>query len=218
MTRAYNMDCMEAMRQTPDKFYDLAVVDPPYGIGAAKEKPHNGWKDYGVKHWDNSIPTSEYFTELLRITKNQIIWGGNYFTDFLPASMCWICWDKGQREFSLADGELAWCSFNKAMRIFTLARAAMLNEERIHATQKPIKLYMWLLSKFAKTGDKILDTHLGSGSSRIAAYDLGFDFTGYELDKDYFDAQEKRFANHVILHGNDMFKPEITTQKQQSLF
>jgi site-specific DNA-methyltransferase (adenine-specific) len=209
---------MEAMRQTPDKFYDLAVVDPPYGIGAAKEKPHNGWKDYGVKHWDNSIPTSEYFTELLRITKNQIIWGGNYFTDFLPASMCWICWDKGQREFSLADGELAWCSFNKAMRIFTLARAAMLNEERIHATQKPIKLYMWLLSKFAKTGDKILDTHLGSGSSRIAAYDLGFDFTGYELDKDYFDAQEKRFANHVILHGNDMFKPEITTQKQQSLF
>jgi len=197
----YNQDCMEAMKEMSDNQFDLAIVDPPYGIGANKEKEHNGWKDYGYKEWDNKIPDKEYFTELFRISKNQIIWGGNYMTDYLKPSMGWVMWDKGQREFSLADGELAWTSFKRALRIFEMPRGAALSDAnnnggKIHATQKPVKLYEWLLMKYAKEGDTILDTHLGSGSIAIACHNLGFELTGYEIDKEYFEAAKKRIEQH----------------------
>lgn len=196
---AENRDCMEAMKGFGDKFFDLAIVDPPYGIGAENHagSKANGWAQWDKKDWDSSIPDEGYFRELLRVSKNQIIWGGNYMTQHLTASMGWIMWDKGQRDFSLADGELAWSSFDKAIRIFTMARATALQEGKIHPTQKPVKLYKWLLKNYAKPGDKILDTHLGSGSSRIAAYKMGFDFWGYEIDADYWQAQERRFAEAI---------------------
>ena len=215
ISETYNMDCMEYMRQFPDKHFELCIVDPPYGIGADKaqnnaamqrikangtSKAGRGWKLYNSTDWDNEVPNQQYWSELFRVSKNQIVWGGNYFTQFLAPSMGWIFWDKGQRDFSLADGELAWTSFNVALRVFEMSRGKVLARDkefgdRFHPTQKPVALYKWLLSNYAKPGDKILDTHLGSGSSRIAAYDMGFDFYATELDKDYFDAQEKRFQN-----------------------
>lgn len=198
MNVAYNQDCIEAMRAMPDGAYDLAVVDPPYGIDFAKTHTGPGWVVREKKDWDKQIPPPEYFKLLFRVSKNQIIWGGNYFTEYLPPSMGWIFWDKGQREFSLADGELAWTSYNRVLRVFDYSRAR-LNRDRagFHPTEKPIALYTWIFSKYAKPGDRILDTHLGSGSSRIAAYDAGLDFTGYEIDPDYFTAQEQRFNEHA---------------------
>lgn len=214
-----------------DNAFELAIVDPPYGIGAdkaqnnaamqrikaeGKSKAGRGWKLYADTDWDNETPNAEYWQELFRVSKNQIVWGGNYFTDYLPPSMGWIMWDKGQRDFSLADGELAWTSFNKALRIFEMSRGKALaknNEQggRFHPTQKPEMLYSWILQNYAKPGDKILDTHLGSGSSRIACYDLGFDFVGYELDADYFQAQEERFARHTAQER--LFVPETKVEQ-----
>ena len=214
----YNQDCLEAMRQMPDKAFDLAICDPPYGIGAGKEKAHNGWKDYGIKHWDNNSPEQSYFSELFRVSKNQIVWGANHYISKLPKDFsCFLIWDKGQRDFSLADGEMAWTSFKSAARFFNYSRAEALQEGKIHPTQKPVALYEWLLTHYAKQGDKILDTHLGSGSSRIAAYNLGFDFTGYELDKDYFEAQEQRFANHIA-QARLFDAPVLETVEQNNLF
>ena len=204
ISEVYNMDCVAGMREYPDKYFDLAIVDPPYGIGAENHagNAENGWKQWDKKNWDSSIPNEEYFTELFRVSKNQMIWGGNYFANFLPNSQGWIFWDKGQRNFSLADGELCWTSFKKSLRVFEMARAkakASIGYEKIHPTQKPVELYDFCLY-FAKLeqGDKILDTHLGSGSSRIAAYRNGFDFVGFELDKDYYEAQEKRFKTELM--------------------
>ena len=195
--KLYNGDCMEYMKTIPDKYFELALVDPPYGIGAAKEKPHNGWVDWGVKQWDNESPKAEYFTELKRVSKNQIIWGANHFISKMPYdSSCWLIWDKGQRDFSLADGEMAWTSFSKAMRIKTYSRAKALQEGKIHPTQKPVALYKWLLKNYAKQGDKILDTHFGSLSIGIACHDMGFELTACELDKDYYEAGKKRLINH----------------------
>lgn len=198
ISQVENRDCLEAMKEFPDKFFDLAIVDPPYGIGrdgAAKTtSKHGGRKAHKFKGWDSKTPDDEYFTELFRVSKNQIIWGANYFTKFLPASMGWIFWDKGQRICN-SDGELAFSSFNVALRVAEYNRVELLLEGTIHPTQKPIVLYKWLLDKYGNKGDKILDTHLGSMSSRIAAYDRSFDFWGYELDKDYFDAGNKRFED-----------------------
>ena len=189
-----NEDNMALMSRYPDKYFDLAIVDPPYGIG--QTSMNMGSRKTIIpdktKTWDNSIPTNEYFNELKRVSKNQIVWGGNYFP--LEPTKCWIIWDKGQRDFSLADGEMAWTSFDKAMRIFELSRGTANAEDKIHPTQKPVKLYEWILSKFAKEGDLILDTHLGSGSSRIAAYKGGLNFVGCEIDVEYFEQQEKRFS------------------------
>jgi len=191
---------MDAMRETPDKFYDLAVVDPPYGIEA-----HDGFGKWqskkfraSGKEWDSTIPNIEYFEEVRRVSNNQIIWGGNYFG--LPASRGWIVWHKGagMQGRTYAGAELAWTSFDKNTLIFEYD--ALANQDfksRIHPTQKPVALYKWLLTNYAKPGDKILDTHLGSGSSRIAAWDMGFDFWGYELDADYFAAMEARFQAHI---------------------
>jgi site-specific DNA-methyltransferase (adenine-specific) len=213
LSEVYLEDCVKALKRFNDKHFDLAIVDPPYGIGAdkaqnnaalsrikaeGKSKAGRGWKLYHETDWDNETPTAEYWDELFRVSKNQIVWGGNYFTEYLPPKMGWILWDKGQRDFSLADGELAWTSFDKALRIFEMSRGKALaknNEQggRFHPTQKPEMLYDWILKNYAKEGNLILDTHLGSGSSRIAAYKGGFNFVGFEIDKEYFEKQEKRF-------------------------
>jgi site-specific DNA-methyltransferase (adenine-specific) len=199
------MDCMEGMKQFHDKHFDLAVVDPPYGIGRdGSEKTtskHGGRKAHAFKGWDNEPPSQEYFNELFRVSKNQVIWGANYFTQYLPSSMGWIFWDKGQRICN-SDGELAFTSFQKALRVFECNRVQLQVEgETFHPTQKPIRLYDWIFHNYAKEGDTILDTHVGSGSSRIAAHRAGLDFTGYELDPDYYAAQEKRY---------NQFKSQLT--------
>jgi site-specific DNA-methyltransferase (adenine-specific) len=201
----YNADCMDIMKGYPDKYFDLAVVDPPYGIGYSQlignKKKEHGWKERNASQWDSETPKSEYFEQLFRVSKNQIIWGGNYFD--LPPTRCFIIWDKVQR-IDQADCEFAWTSFNVSARVFQYARGnesgfapKLKGVERaginIHPTQKPIALYDWIFKNYAKPTDKILDTHLGSGSSRIAAYKSGLSFVGIELDKDYFEAQEKRF-------------------------
>lgn len=200
MASELNLTCednMIMMASYPDKHFDLAIVDPPYGIDFAKTNTGNGWIVRESKQWDKSIPSKEYFDELFRVSKNQIIWGGNYFTEYLRPSMGWIFWDKGQREFSLADGELCWTSFNRALRVFDYSRAKLNNNRGgVHPTEKPSQLYRWLLKNYAKEGDKILDTHLGSMSIAIACWDMGFDLTGCEIDKDYFDAGIKRLEQH----------------------
>jgi site-specific DNA-methyltransferase (adenine-specific) len=200
--KIYNEDNMELMSRFPDKYFDLAIVDPPYGIGedGGRCRTRGSLKTNGIKKgWDNERPGIMYFKELMRVSKNQIVWGGNYFSDLLPASRCWLYWQKDMGgDFS--DGELAWTSFDKVLKQF---RKRSETFERIHPTQKPVALYKWLLKNYAKEGDKILDTHLGSGSIAIACHDYGFDLTACELDKDYYEAAMKRIGNH---------------QKQKSLF
>lgn len=202
MTQVFNMDCMDAMREFPDKLFDLAIVDPPYGIGehGGVNSRHHSQKKYTKKEWDNEPPPVGYFQELMRVSKNPIIWGANHFISRIPFdSSCWIFWDK-DRYGDFADGELAWTSFDTAVRYYKFTWDGFrkqIHEERFHPTQKPTSLYKWLLKNYAIPGMKILDTHLGSGSSRIAAHDMGFDFWGYELDPEYFAAQENRFAQHI---------------------
>jgi len=197
-----NEDNMELMARYPDKYFDLAIVDPPYGIiRDGQREQQNGKKSDRKKHikkgWDNDIPKSEYFEELFRVSKNQIIWGANYFVEHLyQGTMGWIVWDKAQHGLTMSDCELAFTSFNKATRIYTKNRVQLLIEGTIHPTQKPITLYKWLLKNYAKEGDKILDTHLGSGSIAIACHDLGFDLTACELDTDYYNAAMKRIEDH----------------------
>ena len=188
-------DCMDLIARYEDNHFDLAIVDPPYGIGAENHAGNkdNGWTQWDKKDWDKNIPTAKYWEQLFRVSKNQIVWGGNYMTDYLPPKMGWIIWDKGQRDFSLADGEMAWTSFDKAMRIFSYARAKALQEGKIHPTQKPVKLYEWIFNNYAEQGQTILDTHLGSGSIAIAAHNYGMKLVGCELDKEYYAAAHKRF-------------------------
>ena len=197
----HNCDCMELLKATPDKFYELAIVDPPYGIGEKFKGGKTGKMNFNEvvnKAWD-VVPEQEYFTELARVSKNQIIWGGNYFD--LPPTRCFITWDKViSEDFSLAMAELAWTSFDRLAKIF---RLQVPKDGKIHPTQKPVKLYEWLLTNYAKQGDKILDTHLGSMSSVIACLNLGYEITGSELDKDYFEAGIKRVEQ---------------SQKQQRMF
>lgn len=203
ISEVYNMDCMEFMRDKPDKFFELAIVDPPYGIGESSknvESRHHSQKKYKRSDWDKEPPPPNYFSELMRVSKNQIVFGANHFISRMPFdSSCWIYWDK-DRYGDFADGELAWTSFKTAVRHYKFTWDGFrkqIKEERFHPTQKPIQLYKWLLTNYAKPGDKILDTHLGSGSSRIAAYNMGFDFWGSELDPDYFAAMEKRFKEQT---------------------
>lgn len=192
-----NVDCMEMMKEFPDKYFNLAIVDPPYGINAAKMTMGKGsGNDLGKfrqKEWDNKPPDSAYFVELKRVSVNQIIWGGNYFV--LGRSRCYLIWDKIDYNSDFASAELAWTSFDSVVKTFHHPRNT--KEARIHPTQKPIQLYEWLLTKYAKKGDKILDTHLGSGSSAIACHNLGFDFVGCEIDKDYYEAAMKRINQHT---------------------
>ena len=196
-----NEDNMELMARYPDKYFDLAIVDPPYGInrdGQNNSRKGNGKgrKGFEFKGWDNQIPSEQYFNELFRVSKNQIIWGANYFTKYLPSSMGWLFWDKGQRICN-SDGELAFTSFQLALRVVEYGRHELAIEGTTHPTQKPIKLYKWILDKYAKQGDKILDTHLGSGSIAIACHDYNFDLTACELDKEYYDKAMQRINNHI---------------------
>ena len=219
-----NEDNMELMARYPDNYFDLAIVDPPYGIGASKQNVSSskmkGRKNSVIKRsnlkskeWDNEIPNKEYFDELFRVSKNQIIWGGNYFP--LPLINSWIVWNKLQVLETRSDGEMAWTSFKKPLKIVPLLQdgfkrgqnvgynqPVIYNEpfsgkQTIHPTQKPIALYKWLLDKYANPGDKILDTHLGSGSIAIACHDYKFDLTACELDKEYFDKAMQRINNHT---------------------
>ena len=229
-SEVFNMDCMEGMKQYPNGYFDLAIVDPPYGINAANmsmgSNPKRNGRDargelqYGnisvaqklkkgrlnsgggkLKNrllntakidWDNEPPTPAYFLELKRVSKQQIIWGGNYF--HLPPTRGIVVWDKRQPWENFSQVELAWTSFDCPAKLYSQSnKGGANNETKIHPTQKPVKLYTYLLQHFAKPGYKILDTHVGSGSSRIAAHQMGYDFTGYEIDTEYFLAQEKRF-------------------------
>jgi len=197
-----NEDNMALMARYPDNYFDLAIVDPPYGIGLVKTEAGNWGQRKENKgsidkqtQWDFDVPNSEYFTQLMRVSKNQIVWGANHFISRIPFdSSCWIVWDKVNGESYFADCELAWTSFETAVRMYR-KRTVMTN--RIHITQKPVALYKWLLDKYAKPNNKILDTHLGSGSIAIACHDYGFELTACELDKEYYDKAIERITNHV---------------------
>lgn len=276
MNVVYNMDCLEAMRKMPDKFFDLAVVDPPYGSGFTENGGCGGWFEkyktpsgnrgggidsgsgstdtriprgggtakrthytFGIrktsKNYENRrkmgaeirkkitawdiAPDREYFEELFRVSRNQIIWGGNYFD--LPPTRCFIVFRKTnipEKGFSMAPVEYAWTSFFRNAEIIEGCTLSKPSDVRFHPTQKPISLYAEIYSRFAKPGDKILDTHLGSGSSRIAAWEAGLDFVGYEIDKGYYDAQEKRFAEYTS-QGHLFAQPEEEpTAEQGSIF
>ena len=206
-------DCMDILRSLPDGAFDLAIVDPPYGIGAgmrkgrcapsqSEEKYHDA--KYKTSEWDAIRPSEEYFRELFRCSKNRIIWGGNYFCDHLPVSRGWIFWDKAPIIDNYSDGELAWTSFDCVLRRKKIPWNGKIRTgieptyKSIHPTQKPVALYEWLLAKYAKPGDMILDTHLGSGSSAIAAHNGGFEFVGIELDPDYSAAAKQRLQTHQM--------------------
>ena len=201
----HNMDCLKAMKEMQDNEFDLAIVDPPYGIGVTKNKRLNNISD---KDWDNEIPKKEYFEELKRVSKNQIIWGGNYFIEHLSNTRCYLNWDKLNHSDTYADCEMAWTSFDKNAKIFKYMwdgnrygfigaiKGVGKKSIRMHPTQKPIALYEWLLMNYAKEGDKILDTHLGSGSIAIACHNLGYDLTACELDKEYYNAAIERIERH----------------------
>jgi len=196
-SEVYLEDCVKALKRYADNHFDLAIVDPPYGLGmhkaqgTTKAKP----KKWCGGEWDNETPTTEYWNELFRVSKNQIVWGANYFMENLNSGKKWIVWDK-MLDQDQSHLELAWTSFVGAERMYRYSRSKLQgfqNPNRFHPTEKPISLYEFLIKEFAKEGDLILDTHLGSGSSRIAAYKGGFNFVGFEIDKDYYEKQEKRF-------------------------
>jgi len=190
---------MEYMRGLPDKAFGLAIVDPPYGIGRdgaqRTTSTHGGRKAHAFKGWDVGAPNAEYFAELFRVSEHQIIWGANYMAEHLPPSMGWVFWDKGQRICN-SDGELAYTSFHRALRVVEYNRVELLKEGTIHPTQKPVALYRWLLQNYANPGQRILDTHLGSGSIAIACDIEGFDLVGCEIDADYIKAARHRLAVH----------------------
>jgi len=203
MINLHNKDCMEALKEFKDNQFNLAIVDPPYGIGISGQKENKKGKKsdrkfHKEKNWDNKIPSKNYFNQLQRVSENQIIWGANYFVVHLTkGTKGWIVWDKKQYGLTMSDCELAYSSFQKPTRVFSQNRVILQQEgNTIHPTQKPIKLYEWILMNYAKEGDKILDTHLGSGSIAIACHNLGFDLEGYELDKEYFEAAKKRLKQH----------------------
>ena len=208
MINITNEDNMKLMARYEDNHFDLAIVDPPYGIDANLKRGDTGknkhikQKDYHVGDWDSEIPSAEYFEELKRVSKNQIIWGGNYFLDYLNNTSCMIVWDKVNGTNYYADCELAWTSFKTSVRKFEwrwhgfLQQNMANKQDRIHPTEKPIALYEWILINYAEEGSKILDTHLGSGSIALACHNLNYDLTACELDKEYFDAAMKRLKQH----------------------
>ena len=224
-----NIDCLEYMRSLPDKAFQLAIADPPYGINIAGRGLYKGdftkcahRHVFADKDWDMKAPDKEWFDELLRISENQIIWGANHFISRIPYdSPCWIVWDKDNGTTKFADCELAWASFDSPVRKFKFMWNGMLQEnmsqkeERIHPTQKPVALYAWLLKNYAKQGDRIFDPMMGSQSSRIAAYKMGFDYVGCELDKEYFAKGCERFDRECRgLYKSDNGK----TYQQTSIF
>nr|DAE85495.1 MAG TPA: adenine specific DNA methyltransferase [Caudoviricetes sp.] len=236
ISEVFNIDCLKYMKNVPDKYFELAIVDPPYGINSPnmnmggnrgyistaerlrKERLNSGGgklKNISLQKmpikWDYKTPSHRYFKELFRVSKNQIIWGGNYFK--LPPSRCIVVWDKKQPWENFSQVELAWTSFDYPAKIVRIGVVGGKNDKlRIHPTQKPVDLYAYLLKTFAKKGDKIFDSHLGSGSSRIAAYKLGFDFVGCEIDKEYYEAENERFENECL--GIIQTKSGVLTQQK----
>ena len=203
--KLYHGDCSEIMKEMEDKSVDLALTDPPYGIGADqsahKAGGSHGWIDYGATDWDNTRPSKDKFNLLFSLSNNQIIWGGNYFTDYLYPSMGWLVWDKGQRDFSLADGELAWTSFNKALRIFTYSQSKALRDGKRHPTQKSITVMMWCI-KYAdralgKNNELILDPFLGSGTTAVACEKLGRHWIGIEISEKYCEIAARRIESEA---------------------
>ena len=199
MIEYFNEDCMIGMARYPDKYFDLAIVDPPYGININHNMGRRkGDKDspYKKVEWDSLPPQEDYFKELFRVSKNQIVWGANHFVESINLnSSCWIVWDKlFSEKVSFASVELAWTSFDSVAKRFQMSSQQL---NRIHPTQKPVALYHWLLNNYAKEGDKILDTHVGSASSLIACHDLGFDAVGFELDEDYYKASKQRLESFM---------------------
>lgn len=199
LNRLYLMDCMEGMAHFPDGFFELAIADPPYGIGMDGQKesicknPKHNRKEHERKGWDGAIPDAAYFRELERVSMNQIIWGGNYFVEHLNrASKGWIVWDKGQHGLTMSDCKLAYSSIGVPTRMVVINRSELARDGTFHPTQKPVRLYRWLLRNYAKPGDTILDTHAGSASSFVAAYEMGFDYVGFEIDRDYYEAAVAR--------------------------
>ena len=202
----YNCDCLEYMRTLPDKFFDLAIADPPYGIFHDGQKlsicknPKHNRKFFESKGWDKTAPEKDFFDELRRVSKEQIVWGANHFISKIAIdSPCWLVRDKGQKGLTMADCELAWTSINKPARIFLQNRVALLKEGTIHPTQKPLSLYYWILSTYGGGQKRIFDPMMGSQSSRIAAYAMGFDYWGCELDKEYYEKGCERFEREC--HG-----------------
>ena len=222
----YQCDNMELLRQTPDKYYDLAIVDPPYGIGESGSRNKSRSKLSKAKSYtafdgnDKNAPFPEYFKELIRVSKNQIIFGANHFIDKIPNpnSSCWIVWDKQNGNTDFADSELAYTSFKSSVRNFQFKWQGMLQQDmkhkeiRIHPTQKPVALYKWILDKYAKADDKILDTHLGSMSVAIACHDYSFELTGCELDEEYYHKGIKRVQTHVAQQNLFLQNPPIVQQ------
>lgn len=226
--RLFNGDCMDWMKNVPDDYYDLAIIDPPYGIKEDGLKNHSRGKlaqtrKYTPKEWDSNSPDVDFFNELMRISKNQIIWGANHFISNIPYdSSCWIVWDKDNGNTDFADCELAWTSFKTSVRRFKFKWQGMLQEDmknkqqRIHPTEKPIKLYEWLLYKYAKQGDKIFDSHFGSLSIGIACYNLGIELDACELDKEYYQKALERLKKHQI--QANLFAPkEVGKPKVEQL-
>jgi site-specific DNA-methyltransferase (adenine-specific) len=213
------MDCMDMMREFPDGHFDLAIVDPPYGINWLDQvrNPNKGknWKVHEYKPWDQSPPPPEYFSELRRASKHQVIWGGNYMVENLRSTSCWLIWDKMQ-EFSGADFEMAWTSFGSPAKAFRMSRVeAYANQDKFHPTQKPVALYRWLLDNYAKPGQRILDTHLGSMSSAIAAHYAGVHLTGCEIDPDYFRQGCERVRRET--QQLDFLTPPVTTIRHEQV-
>lgn len=204
----------------PDKCFDLACIDPPYGVNRFLNNQPTRLNKYGSMQTANDLkPTKEFFAELFRVSKNQIIWGYNHLSDMLPPAKEFIFWYKHQPVDTYSDGELAWTSFDKTAKCFDypfFGGTGADKDGRIHPTQKPVALYTWIYQNYAKPGYKILDTHLGSGSSRIAAYDAGLDFVGYEIDKEYFDKQEERFKKHMA--QGRLFTTKTFKAQQMALF
>ena len=220
-----NADCMNTetgLPSYPDNYFDLAIVDPPYGESctlSGGKAAKDGYADYWDKvsesgNW-NVAPSEDYFRELFRVSKNQIIWGANHYPQHLHPSGGWIFWDKGQRDFSFSDGELAFSSFSMKLKSVTIHRASLHKEERMHPTQKPMALYRWLVKNYAKQGDKILDTHVGSASSLVVYEEMGFEYVGYELDPDYYRDSCKRLeafrAQPKLFSGKEIFEACTTT-------
>jgi len=206
-------DNMELMKRYPDKYFSIAICDPPYGIDAAKMTMGSGkHKFIKGKSWDSNIPNEEYFKELFRVSKNQIIWGGNYFP--LPLNNNWVIWDKLNPNMSFSEAEMAWCSINNNTRIFKrLSTLPDIDGSKRHITQKPVALYKWLLQKYANPNDKILDTHLGSGSIAIACHDFGYELTACELDTDYYNSAIERIKKHCsqpsLFEPGELLQPSL---------
>lgn len=198
----YNTDCMQALRDMPDNMYDLAIVDPPYGINIVSQIKKSTFYKTAVgseklqTEWDSHIPSAEYFEHLQRVSKYQVIWGGNYFLDHLGQTRCMLIWDKHNGTNPLADAEIAWTNLDRPVRKFTMHHFSSGYGTKIHPTQKPVRLYEWILQTFAKPTDRILDTHLGSGSIALACHTMGYSLDAYEIDAEYFAAASARLHEH----------------------